>query len=262
MKACRIGTAAPQAGVAAQGARRRYALLDTIRGATLISMIVYHASWDLVHLFDMDWPWYRGSAGFLWQQSICWAFILLSGFCWPLGRRPVRRGLGVLAAGTAVSIVTVLFVPDSRILFGILTMLGACMLLMAPLDRVLRRVPAAAGVAGCAVLFFLSWGVPHGYAGIAGLPLVRLPRALYHGAAAAFLGFMPEGFFSTDYFPLLPWVFLFAAGYFICRLFCRHNLLERCLSPGLPGLDALGKRSLFIYVIHQPVLYLCMSACL
>lgn len=78
----------------------RYALLDELRGLDLISMMLYHACWDLVFLFDMNMRWYAGTPGRLWQQSICWVFILLSGFCVPLGRHTLRRG-GPGADGTA-----------------------------------------------------------------------------------------------------------------------------------------------------------------
>ena len=41
--------------------RRRIASLDALRGLTLVSMIAYHACWDLVYLFHADWDWYRGT---------------------------------------------------------------------------------------------------------------------------------------------------------------------------------------------------------
>lgn len=45
--------------------RLRSGTLDTIRGLTLVSMIVYHACWDLVYLYRLDWGWYRSFwAGF------------------------------------------------------------------------------------------------------------------------------------------------------------------------------------------------------
>ena len=59
--------------------RRRIASLDALRGLTLVSMIAYHACWDLVYLVHADWDWYRGTGAYIWQQSICWTFILLSG---------------------------------------------------------------------------------------------------------------------------------------------------------------------------------------
>ena len=71
--------------------RPRYALLDSLRGLTLLSMIAYHAVWDLVYLYHFPFVGCLGRVVGVWQQSICWTFILLAGFCRPLGRRPLRR---------------------------------------------------------------------------------------------------------------------------------------------------------------------------
>lgn len=49
----------------------RYALLDELRGLDLVSMMLYHACWDLVFLFDVNMRWYAGTPGRLWQQTIC-----------------------------------------------------------------------------------------------------------------------------------------------------------------------------------------------
>ena len=91
------------------------ALLDELRGLDLISMMLYHGMWDVVFLFGVAQKWYTGRPGFVWQQSICWVFILLSGFCLPLGHRPLRRGLIVSGAGVLVTVVTLLFMPEDRV---------------------------------------------------------------------------------------------------------------------------------------------------
>ena len=49
----------------------RLAGLDTIRGITLLSMMLYHTCWDLVFLFGKKIPGYSGLGGYVWQQSIC-----------------------------------------------------------------------------------------------------------------------------------------------------------------------------------------------
>ena len=90
----------------------RYRLLDELRGLDLISMMLYHGMWDVVFLFGITQKWYIGRPGFLWQQSICWVFILLSGFCLPLGHHPFRRGAVVFGAGALVTAVTLLFLPE------------------------------------------------------------------------------------------------------------------------------------------------------
>ena len=125
----------------------RYRLLDELRGLDLISMMLYHGMWDVVFLFGVAQKWYTGRPGFVWQQSICWVFILLSGFCLPLGHHPFRRGAVVFGAGALVTAVTLLFLPEDVVWFGVLTLLGSSMLLTAALDPLLRRVPPAAGVA-------------------------------------------------------------------------------------------------------------------
>ena len=116
----------------------RYRLLDELRGLDLISMMLYHGMWDVVFLFSIPQKWYIGRPGFLWQQSICWVFILLSGFCLPLGHQPFRRGAVVFGAGALVTAVTLLFLPEDVVWFGVLTLLGSAMLLTAVLDGLLR----------------------------------------------------------------------------------------------------------------------------
>lgn len=123
----------------------RYRLLDELRGLDLISMMLYHGMWDVVFLFGVAQKWYTGRPGFVWQQSICWVFILLSGFCLPLGHHPFRRGAVVFGAGALVTAVTLLFLPEDVVWFGVLTLLGSSMLLTAALDPLFRRVPPAAG---------------------------------------------------------------------------------------------------------------------
>ena len=237
------------------GRARRIAALDTLRGLMLVSMIAYHACWDLVYLFHRDWDWYRGTGAYIWQQSICWTFILLSGFCWQMGRHPLRRGLTVFGCGAAVSAVTLLFMPEERILFGVLTLIGSSMLLMIPVEKAARRIPVGAGLALSLALFALLRNVNRGTLGFEGLVLAELPAGLYRGLLTAYLGFPGPGFFSTDYFSLLPWFFLFLAGYFLRRLLERPMAEWDPDALRCPPLAALGRRSLAVYMVHQPVVY-------
>lgn len=230
----------------------RYRLLDELRGLDLISMMLYHGMWDVVFLFGVAQKWYTGRTGFVWQQSICWVFILLSGFCLPLGHHPFRRGAVVFGAGALVTAVTLLFLPEEVVWFGVLTLLGSSMLLTAALDPLLRRVPPAVGVALSALLFWGTYPTMNGFWNLPGGRLA-LPQALYASYPTAYLGFMPKSFFSTDYFPLLPWLFLFWAGYFLHHLVGRGRLapLRRSVCPPLGW---MGRHSLVLYLLHQPVI--------
>ena len=138
--------------------RHRLGLLDSVRGLTLISMILYHAAWDAVYLLGADWSWYNGEMAYIWQQSICWTFILLSGFCIPFSRKPLTRGLIVFACGALVTLVTCFVVPDQRVIFGVLTLIGSCMILLGILDGYLRHLGGTEIMAVSGLLFIITRG--------------------------------------------------------------------------------------------------------
>lgn len=239
---------------------KRLHFLDALRGFTLIHMIAFHGLWNLVYLFGVKADWYRGTPGYIWQQWICWTFILLSGFCWSFSRNPLKRGILVFGGGALVTAVTCLVMWESRIVFGVLTCIGSCMLLMIPLERLFRKMSAAVGLVLSFGLFFLLRNVSSGSLGFEALVICPLPPALYRNLLTAYLGFPPRGFFSTDYFSLIPWFFLFVTGYFLHRLLEEKGLNQRLFARGrLPLLNWMGRHSLIIYLLHQPVLYgLCM----
>ena len=301
--------------------RGRLETLDLLRGLTIVSMILYHGMWDFVYLSQTGSAmtglrtWYEGMGGHLWQQSICRTFIFLSGFCVPFSRRIFRRGLQVSGGGLVVSAVTLLFMYEDRVVFGVLTFLGAAMLL-AGLIRIAGQGPrgrfsgsrngALTGLALCLILFYCTRWVNRCFLRLGpGLELA-LPGFLFvsadqqatlAGKAAGFvltgLGFPMQGFFSTDYFSLIPWIFLFFAG------ICLHGVMadgrhahgrasvhvksgrsgrDGGLHPAsgsvpaektafnhplmhleAPVLNWMGRHSLLIYMLHQPVLYLLIS---
>ena len=179
-------------------AKQRLHALDSIRGITLLSMIAYHAMWDLVYMFGVRADWYRSDAAHLWQQSICWTFILLSGFCWSFSRNHLRRGLLVFGGGAVISLVTCILMPQNRILFGVLTCIGSAMLLLIPLEKLLKKVPAGVGGVVSFGLFLLLRNCPKGTLGFENLVIGVLPRTLYRNNFTAYLGFPAPEFFSTD----------------------------------------------------------------
>lgn len=229
-------------------------MLDTVRGLCILSMVAYHGMYDLVDIFGLPSAWYTGLPGYIWQQSICWTFILLSGMCWQLSRHHVKRGLLLVGCGAAISLITWLAMPSQRILYGVLNLLGLSALLLIPLDKLFRKVPAWAGLGGALLLFALTKNVSRGSLGFEGLVLCPLPEWLYATDLFAVVGFPSPGFWSTDYFPLLPWFFLFCAGYFLWGLLSQSERAKELLAPGVRPLSFLGRHSLVIYLAHQPVL--------
>ena len=232
--------------------RKRYPLLDAWRGFALVNMIAYHAMWDLVYLVGVDAPWYLGRGAFYWQQAICWSFILLSGFCWSMGRHPVRHGLVTFACGMLVTVVTLIAMPDAVIWWGVLTFLGAAALVLYVLRPLLQKCPAWLGLILSGTLFAVTYHAQRGM--LAGRDI--LPDWLYgFGHLSAFLGFPAPEFASTDYFPLIPWLFLYLVGYFLFALWRQSDEIVTLGRRDVPVLGWMGRHSLPIYLAHQPLLY-------
>ena len=234
--------------------RPHYDLLDTVRGLCILSMVAYHGMYDLVDIIGLGAPWYTGLPGYIWQQSTCWTFILLSGMCWQLSRHHVKRGLLLVGCGAAITLVTGWVMPSQRILYGVLNLLGLSALLLIPLEKVFRKIPAWAGLAGVLLLFALTRNVSRGSLGFEGLVLCPLPEWLYTTDLFAVVGFHSPSFWSTDYFPLLPWFFLFCAGYFLWSGLSKSSRAKELLQTGVRPLSFLGRHSLVIYLLHQPAL--------
>jgi len=241
--------------------KKRYFMLDIIRGITLLSMITYHGMWDMVYIVGKRVEWYQSDLGYLWQQSICWVFILLSGFCWSLGKQKWRRGIVVSLAGVLITVVTMIAMPENQVVFGVLTFLGACMLLFISLDRVLSKIHPGVGIVGSFFLFGVCRNINMGQLGFENWKLVNLPPELYRNLFTAFLGMPTAEFVSTDYFSLFPWIFLFMAGYFIYHEMNQKQLLSHLECKEIPGIAWIGKHSLEIYLLHQPVIYVGMLLC-
>ena len=242
--------------------KKRLYLIDEYRGFWIIYMIVYHAIWDLVYIFQYDWPWFKSDMAFICQQVGCWSFIFISGFCWQMSRHNLKRGLQVFGAGVVITIATLIFMPDSRVLFGVLTMLGSSMLLMIPCDKVLKKINPWIGVIVSFMIFLFVYPVNDGYLGFGGIEMVDIPRELYSGWFSTYLGFPMLGFWSTDYFSIFPWFFLYVTGYFCNSIVLGGkegqgiSVIKKFMSKSIcPPLGWIGRNSLIIYMLHQPVVY-------
>lgn len=233
----------------------RLAWLDALRGLTVISMVFYHLLWDVVYLMGRDYAWYKGTPGFIWQQSICWSFIIISGFSFNLSRNPAIRGVAVSLCGAAVMLVTWLFTPDIAVKFGILTLLGASMIICGILKPVLIKIPSVIGLIVSALLFIVFGNVNTGYLGFYGINFMQVPHYLYSNYLTTFLGFPFQGFTSTDYFSLFPWIFLYMFGLYLHKLYSEMLYSPHEYEKPVPVIGWIGRFSLLIYLVHQPVIY-------
>ncbi len=228
----------------------RVRALDVVRGVAVVNMVLYHAMFDVVYIFGHDIAWYRSDIGYVWQQAICWTFIFISGASLHYGQKTLQRSLLVLGCAMALTLGTLIAAPELLITMGILHLLGFSMLISVPLRRVLHRVPAVLGFVVCFALFLLTKTLPYGSLGVGDVALWELPPQLYSTSFLFPLGFRHAGYYAGDYFPIFPWVFLFYAGYFA---FAKLKIYFKASERGKNPFEAIGRRSLLVYMLHQPL---------
>lgn len=241
-----------------QNTQNRLHLIDTLRGVTILSMIAFHACWDLMYFnLGITSEFLFGAGAYIWQQSICWSFILLSGFCFSFGRHHLKRGLLSLGGGVLITVLTCLFMYEERDIFGVLWAIGLSTLIMILIDRLLPK-SRACGIIGlliCALLFFFTRGINGGYLGFESLEICKLPHSLYSGYFMTLLGFTDPSFYSSDYFSLIPWAFLYSAGYFLNKSLSKNIFQKKIWTINIRPLSFIGRHSLLIYMLHQPIVF-------
>lgn len=219
--------------------------LDAFRGLCLLFMIVIHSAFDLSFFghVSLTLPaWFR----FLREYGHI-LFVLLSGICATLASRSFQRGVYVFFAGLLVSYVTlfmdqILGIAYTRIWFGILHMLGVCMMLY-PLFKRLPFWALALFGAGFIALGFWFQTVTVSVDFL-------FPLGLCSGKV----------FVGSDFFPVFPGFGWFLIGAALGKSVYRQkkSLLPRvnAENPVLRFLRFCGRHSLWIYLAHQPVLFL------
>lgn len=225
--------------------KKRVWELDALRGLCILGMIVVHFFFDL-SLFGaktLDLP---GWFVFIRQYGHV-LFVLISGICATLtSRSTLQRGLFVFGCGLLVSYVTffmdyVLGFSNLRIWFGILHMLGLCMILY----TLFRKLPFwALALFGAAFLALGFW-----------------MKTVTVSADYLFpLGLRSPNFYvGSDYFALFPGFGWFLIGAALGKTVYRkkESLLPKVNADFflLRGLRFTGRHSLWFYLLHQPVLF-------
>lgn len=223
--------------------RKRIHILDLWRSLAIVCMVWYHYLYNQAANSVITWAELFSPPISLLQVFSSYSFIMISGISSHLSRSNLRRGAIVLGWALVISAVT--NYAGSPILFGVLHFLGTCMILYGLLGKAIeRRVSPALQLFFWPSLFFVArWAMQRA-------PIVQT-KLLFP------LGFVYRGFFSADYFPLLPWVFLFLFGTAIGCIITNHRDGWDWLYTPVPGaLTWLGRHSLTVYLAHQPILYL------
>lgn len=218
---------------------KRIEVLDLCRSLCVIVMVAWHALYDLALFGGLDMAVMKSLPARLIAFLCAGGFILISGVCARFSRKNIHRGFFIFCVGLALSLVMARM--KMPVAFGILQFFGTAMILYGLLRERTDPWESARFPAACLLLFAATWllteNVTVGF------------RWLYP------LGFRSEGFYSADYYPLLPWMFLFLTGTWLGGRWIRNPdrpiLSKRCH----PLLTFAGRHSLVIYLLHQPVIY-------
>jgi len=233
--------------------------VDSLRGLAIVMMVAFHFIFDLNYFGIYSFDIY---SGFLWWFARITAsmFIFLVGVSLSLSYtrttlsnyhltekelflKYLERGLKIFSYGLLITAATWIFIGDGFIVFGILHFIGIAIILeyvfikRKYLNLFLGMLFIAAGI------FLMGF------------------RFDFYGLL--WLGFIPNNFYAVDYFPLLPWLGIVSLG-----IFLGNTLYEKYIRQfKLPDLSNnlivkissfLGKHSLLIYLIHQPVIIILL----
>ncbi len=227
----------------------RFLELDVLRGIAIVFMIVYHFIFDwnffVQPVVDLNQGWW-----FYFGRFTAALFIGLAGLSLTLSahrsahaytekwRALVQKGIFILGLGMIISLITYITFPAYAIWFGVLHLMGVSLIVGA----FLVHRPTLTLLAG---ILFTGLGV--------------LFSTILHSTLPFWPILLPVSFQTFDYFPLFPWLGVFllgmSAGNYLYPQGNPHSLLGWKKTNVITNLFAeLGRKSLMIYFVHQPVL--------
>ena len=231
----------------------RYWEIDFIRGIALLFMIGFHLLYDLKLFGVINWNLYSGILFFI-AYGTASTFILVAGISASLRYHHLRqisvpisfvhsfikRGIKILFLGFIITLVTLLFIPEQYVIFGILHCMGISTILCIPflgykkINVLLGSFLILIGIILRMYTFDFSFLIP--------------------------FGFIPHMFSTVDYFPLLPWFGVFLIGITMGHIWYPQGMRKHLIHDysGLlviKRICAFGTNSLYVYFLHQPLLF-------
>lgn len=248
----------------------RWRALDLARGLAVVAMIVFHTIWDLSHFgyIAANIPW--SPAMRLFGHAIAFAFLFIAGVSLVLANADglnwahvLRRLTRVVAAAALVTLGTWLVFPGAYVYFGILHCIAAASVV----GLMFLRAPAPITFIAAAFCFAAP---------------TLLTSATFNAPALFWLGLGTRETLTQDWRPLFPWAGALLLGVAIARAPLSlgerappkasgegsEAPTEKSLTPALradplpkgEGIAFLGRHSLSIYLVHQPLLFALFSA--
>ena len=240
--------------------RQRAYELDVLRGFALFMMILMHFTWDLryefnLNIFDFleaDWFW-----AFIHPIFIV-IFVGVSGVCCTFSKNNIKRGLKLLGIALGLTLVTWVITTYFKIycliIFNVLALLAVGILLYSLIESLENTAKASPGLTN-ALLFFAGAIIASFALNISRMDyVVDNPLLLPVGIK---MDCMPT---MVDYMPMIPWLGIFLIGCAVGRTCYKEkkSLLpakNKVTGAVCAPFEFLGRHSLIIYLVHQPVGY-------
>jgi uncharacterized membrane protein len=196
-------------------------------------MIIFHLIVDLKDFYSYPLEYLQGF-WYIEGKLSAIIFIFLCGISSTLSYNSTRHGIKIFTWAMVLTAVTYVYNPDFYIRFGILHLLGISLLSASAIGRLPKMWLLLLSIASIIIgLFFTQ----------------RFTASPYLFP----LGLQTNTFASLDYYPLFPWYGILVAGIFAGRMLYAHK--QPIVSKHFPpSITWLGRHSLAIYLIHQPIL--------
>jgi brp/blh family beta-carotene 15,15'-monooxygenase len=232
--------------------KERVKYIDFFRFLAIINMVIYHAYYDLRFIFLIDNSVFESKFWYILQQYVCISFIFLSGLSCNYSEKLLKKAQKLLIISILITVVTVLLSKELAIYFGIIHFLTVLTLLL----HFIKKINLSNK--NNATLFFIFMGlfilfkskllftIP--FYGKFYIIMTKLPFSFV-------IGFPKNSFYSSDYFPILPWIFLGLAGYYFFGTSMAKKMEEAFKNVKMPKIITLiSQKSLLIYILHQVII--------
>lgn len=228
--------------------KQRVYTLDALRGIAVIGMVIHHALVSFEIVFNVHLRFLYTNAFAAVQLVFVAVFLLISGICTNYSRSILKRGLIVFGAALVVSLATCVVLPafgmsGLEIYFGILHMFGLAMIIYALFRERFEKINPIVGM-----LLFTAAFIAY-YMFYATEPMSESPLLMIFGV-------LPYSIKSYgDYYPLFPYAFLFFAGTYVGKYVRDNKFPKWFYTLRLKPFELCGRYSLWVYVLHQPVIF-------
>jgi uncharacterized membrane protein len=221
---------------------------DAIRGLAVLLMMVFHFCFDLSDFGYARFDFYRDPFWLDARVFIVTLFVGVSGVSLALASRNGinwqrfwRREAVLVGCAALISAGTYAFLPQAWIFFGILHFMALGAVLAVPF----LRLGTSNLLLGVGLIALGAW----------------VSHPLFDAPALQWLGLMTHKPVTEDYAPLLPWFGVLLVGVFLGRQWLQQAWFAyplqryRVFRPLL----WLGRHSLLVYMLHQPVFILVLT---